>query len=205
MSLESKCEEGFGRTLTEALEDAARKAGLKQVSNLIFEIIEKKENHIKIKLYLDKKTFKEIEDLVKETLGKVVDIRGIVVSKSGKFLNVNITCRGKTSYVIGKSGVVLDAWQYILNLMARRKETLKNYRLIFDINGYRQKRIRFLKDKAVAVAEQVKNTGIEMRLDPIDERDLKYVKEALRGCKDVRYYIIRQNDKRVVVIAPKNY
>lgn len=86
--------------------------------------------------------------------------------------------------------------------MQRRYNRLPT--IIVDVGGYKQRRENFLRKKALAIAKIVLDTGREMALDPLTDKERKIVAQALSEMKTVRHYTIGSGYRKNVIIAPQS-
>lgn len=76
--------------------------------------------------------------------------------------------------LIGRRGQTLDAIQELLRCaMQRRFE--RRCRVVIDVEGYRQRRLEKLLDKARDAIEEALETGDEQRLEPMDVYERKAI------------------------------
>lgn len=121
---------------------------------------------------MDKKLVKNI----KEKCQKILDLLNLkaeinVVDKEDDgLLEVNIDTEDG-GILIGYRGQNLHSLQYILSLIV--SEYLEEYRLLVDVNSYKEESTNQLKEKAIQIAEQVKEDGVTYDmgfLSPFDRR-----------------------------------
>lgn len=144
---------------------------------------------------------KVVESMVAEVL-KLADLqaRARVTNLNGRYVNVELD--GKDSaYLVGKHGEVLNALQYLLNVMANR-QLANGVRVTLDANHYRQRREEALCKLAVQIAEQVRERGEEAVLDALPAFERRVVHKALQGFEGVSTYSEGEEPNRRVVIAP---
>ncbi len=192
-----------GKTVEEALEKALRKAGIER-SEARFEIINEgfSDEPARIRLYLDDEDFDIIEGVIKEFFDKIgVKVEVEIEPRKRRKYYVNIHTRGYDSVFIGKRGKNLNALDHLINLLVKRK---KNGLIVdLDVSGYKKRHKEFLINKAKAIARRVKETGMEMRFDPLEPDERKLVRDILRRDKKIRVYQVGRGDNVVLVIAPR--
>ena len=190
-----------GRTVEEALEKALEKAGIAR-SEARFEVVNEGlgDEPARVRLYQDAKELDLIEDLIKEFLGILTSRVDVEIEPRKKGYYVNIHTRGYDSALIGRGGKTLEALEYLINLMLRRKKP--NLQVELDISHYRERRKEFLKNKALAVARRVKETGKEMRIDPLTPEERKLVRDTLRKDRSIRVYLVGRGGEATLVVAP---
>lgn len=115
---------------------------------------------------------------------------------------VNLVLDGKdVAYLVGKHGEVLNAFQYLMNVMARQQME-RDVRVTLDGNHYRERREEALTKLAVAIAEQVKERGEEAVLDALPAFERRVVHHALQELEGITTYSEGEEPNRRVVIAP---
>jgi len=119
---------------------------------------------------------------------------------NGRYVNLEIDGRD-AAFLVGKHGEVLNALQYLVNIIAGRKFS-KGVRATLDGNNYRMKREEFLQSLSLKIAEQVKVRGEEAVLDALPAFERRIVHKALDGIDGVTTYSEGEEPNRRVVIAP---
>ncbi len=105
---------------------------------------------------------------------------------------------------IGQGGQVLSAIQHVLNRLAHRKTQEALY-LDLDINDYKKNKITYIKEIAVAAAEDVVLTKKEKILPPMPAYERRIVHMELADRQDVTTESIGEGeDRRIVVKSPNN-
>ncbi len=154
-----------------------------------------------IRVFLKLEEVNLIEGLINEFFARLGVKPEIYMIPRQKRYYVNIITKKYDSVLIGKNGETLKELDYLLSILLRRKKP--DLHLTVDINGYRERRRRFLMNKARAIARRVRETGKEMSLDPLSDYELRIVRDAL---KKERGVVLRQVGKEpniIYVIAPK--
>lgn len=127
-------------------------------------------------------------------------VKAKVVSLTGKYINIELDGRD-VSWLVGKRGEVLNALQYLGNVIASRQ--LNNgARVVLDGNKFRERRLEILTKQATDIAEQVKANGMEAVLDPLPAFERRIVHQALADYPGVVTYSEGEEPARKVVIAP---
>ena len=101
--------------------------------------------------------------------------------------------------LIGRKGERLSALQHLVNLMLSRK--LGSWtRVLVDVEDYRGRRERQLREIATRAAEKVKESGKMLQLEPMPALERRWIHLALRGDVDVATQSIGEEPHRRVVI-----
>ena len=132
---------------------------------------------------------------VTASYGEIDDVRGtrpILVDITGKDLSV----------LIGKRSETLNALQYISRLIVS-KELGENITLVIDVEGYRSRRERQLRQIAHRMAEQVVKTGKKQTLEPMPANERRIIHMELREDDRVTTESYGEDPHRKVTILPK--
>jgi spoIIIJ-associated protein len=190
-----------GRTPHEALEKALESSGILK-SEARYQVVDEGGDGrpAKVRLYLDVEDFELIENTVREIL-KSMDVRAdveVTIEKSN--YHVNVSAGRFDPVLIGRSGRTLDALAHIVGLIIKRKKP--NLKVNFDVSEYNKKKRQFTINKALAVAQRVKDTGMEMSLDPLTPEERRVIRTVLRKDKEIRVLTIGSGKDQTLVIAP---
>ena len=101
--------------------------------------------------------------------------------------------------LIGRKGERLSALQHLVNLMLSRKLGAWT-RVLVDVEDYRGRRERQLREIALRAAERVTESGKMLQLDPMPALERRWIHLALRGNADVATQSIGEEPHRRVVI-----
>ncbi|TAK14139.1 MAG: protein jag [Anaerolineae bacterium] len=107
------------------------------------------------------------------------------------------------SILIGKRAETLNALQYITRLIVG-KEVGGGVNLIVDVEGYRERRERSLRELAQRMATQALKTGHSQTLEPMPPGDRRIIHMALQGMEGIRTESAGEEPKRKVVIIPND-
>lgn len=138
-------------------------------------------------------------------LNEIIEAGGLRASVSlanlhGKYVNLELQGRD-VSYLVGKRGEVLNALQYMSNVISSR-QLGNGVRVVLDGNNFRRVREEKLTAQAHEIAEQVKENGMEAVLDPLPAFERRLVHQALADYPGVVTYSEGEEPNRKVVIAP---
>jgi len=136
-----------------------------------------------------------IQAQVKASYGELDDVRGtraILVDITGKDLSI----------LIGKRSETLNALQYIARLIVS-KELGENVTLVIDVEGYRSRRERQLRQLAHRMAEQAIKTGRKQTLEPMPPNERRIIHIELRQDVHVTTESYGEEPHRKVTIIPK--
>jgi spoIIIJ-associated protein len=111
---------------------------------------------------------------------------------------------GDAGLLIGRRGQTLHALQHLLLVMMTHTESgSQRYRLVLDADGYRKRRQEALEQLARSLATQVRQTGEEAVLEPLNALERRIVHTALAEDPDVETYSEGEGQERHIVISPR--
>jgi spoIIIJ-associated protein len=113
-----------------------------------------------------------------------------IISESGRDLQK----------LVGRDGEVLEALQELTRLAVHR-ETGDRSRLMLDIAGFRAKKRTELAELGAEAADEVKNTGAPVKLDPMTPFERKVVHDAVAAA-GLRSESEGEEPQRFVVVLP---
>ncbi len=106
------------------------------------------------------------------------------------------------SILIGRRAETLNALQYILALIAS-KNAGHWVQVIVDVEGYRSRRERQLRQLARRMAEQANRTGKRQILEPMSAAERRIIHLELRDDDQIETESIGEEPNRKVTIIPK--
>lgn len=106
------------------------------------------------------------------------------------------------SILIGRHGETLAALQYIARLIVG-KELQRQVPMILDVEGYRARRERQLRQLARRMADQAVEQGRTLQLEPMPAFERRIVHIELRDNPQVTTESIGEGDQRKVTIIPR--
>jgi spoIIIJ-associated protein len=101
--------------------------------------------------------------------------------------------------LIGRKGERLSALQHLVNLMLSRKMGVWT-RVLVDVEDYRGRRERQLREIATRAAERVIDSGKMLQLEPMPALERRWIHLALREHPQVMTQSIGDEPQRRVVI-----
>jgi len=103
--------------------------------------------------------------------------------------------------LIGRRGQTLDALEYILSRIVGREDG-SSWRVMIDVEHYRERRSTHLTELARRLAEKAKQTGQPVTLNPMSARDRRVVHLALQNDQAVTTRSHGDGHYRKVIILP---
>lgn len=105
--------------------------------------------------------------------------------------------------LIGRRGETLDAMQYLVSLVANKNRKEEGYiRVTLDTEGYRSRREETLKRLARKNAQQVRQSGRSVSMEPMNPYERRILHSALQGFSGVTTHSEGEEPNRHVVITP---
>jgi spoIIIJ-associated protein len=104
--------------------------------------------------------------------------------------------------LIGRHGDTLASLQFMVNLIVGRRMGHWT-RVVVDVEEYRQRRERTLRDVAGRAAERVRRTRQAVTLEPMPSNERRIVHMTLQGDRFVATHSVGEGDGRKVVISPR--
>lgn len=105
--------------------------------------------------------------------------------------------------LIGRRGETLKALQFITRLLVSRK-TRRWANIVVDVEHYKERRERALRDLAHRMAERVQRSGRAISLEPMPANERRIVHLALRDHPAVTTLSVGEGEGRKVIIRPRN-
>ncbi len=152
----------------------------------------------------------DVPDVAKnvlETLLRGMGIRGKVVihtetgSSEGPDFILDIV-GADLGILIGRRGETLRDLEYLARLIVASK-THTNQRFAVDVEGYRARRERVLRELAKRMAERVRQNRQPITLEAMPPHERRIVHITLREHPNVKTQSIGEGDRRRVMILPK--
>jgi spoIIIJ-associated protein len=106
------------------------------------------------------------------------------------------------SALIGRHAETLTALQHVASLMVG-KQTQQWVQLVVDVEGYRERREKQVRQIALRMADQVIKTGRKATLEPMTASERRAIHIELRGHPAVTTESTGEEPHRKVVILPK--
>jgi spoIIIJ-associated protein len=142
---------------------------------------------------------KEILETILEHLGFAAS----VTVHAGETSKINVTADGAEKEalgaLIGRKGERLSALQHIVNLLLSKRMGTWT-RVLVDVEDYRGRRERQLREIALRAADRVEETGKMLQLEAMPALERRWIHLALRDRSGIRTQSIGEEPNRRVVI-----
>ena len=146
---------------------------------------------------------KKIEEIVKNFFEKMEE--EVEIEKTDFKENIlSLTLKSENPQIlIGEKGKTLFSLQHILKKLLM-KEIKDAFYLDLDIDGYKEKKIDYLKGLARNLADEAALTKKEKELFPMTPFERRIIHLEIAERDDVESFSIGQEPERKVVIKPKS-
>ncbi|MBV6394362.1 MAG: hypothetical protein KPEEDBHJ_03617 [Anaerolineales bacterium] len=122
---------------------------------------------------------------------------------SGDHRAIQVDVRGEDlSALIGRRAETLAALQHVASLIVG-KQTQQWAQVVVDVEGYRARREKQIRQLANRMADQVTKTGRKAAMEPMPSSERRIVHIELRGHPAVKTESAGEDPYRKVVILPK--
>lgn len=135
--------------------------------------------------------------------GMGMDAEVELFHRDGQIL-LNVFCGEDSNLLIGRKGQTLEALQTLVTRITARKfpEAGGPVRILVDIEGYRERRRTNLVDMALRVAEEVRESGEEAALEPLNSYERYLVHSALKDEPGIATRSEGDGTVKQIVISP---
>ena len=158
---------------------------------------------LKAKKYkLEIVTKNDVVKYVKDFIVDVVKYMGVSVNieakRREKYIQINLFSEN-SSILIGKNGRTLEAMQTLIKNSLLNKTGFR-INVIIDVEDYKEKINKNLEYNVKKIAYEVRKTGIEAKLDPMNSYERRIVHNAIGKIKGVTTKSEGEEPNRCVVI-----
>lgn len=146
-----------------------------------------------------------------EVVSKLIFLMGLTAQVSahydetdtGDHRTIQVDVRGEDlSALIGRRAETLAAFQQVASLIVG-KQTQQWVQVVVDVEGYRARREKQIRQLANRMADQVTKTGRKVTMEPMPSNERRVVHIELRGHPAVKTESTGEDPYRKVVIVPK--
>jgi spoIIIJ-associated protein len=145
------------------------------------------------------------KEILEQLMG-YLDFSVRVEIKAGETNRLNVAGEGNEKEslgaLIGRKGERLSALQHLVNLLLSKKVG-EWTRVLVDVEDYRGRRERQLRDLANRAADRVMETGKMLQLEPMPALERRWIHLALRDHERVATQSIGEEPNRRVVVLPR--
>ena len=190
-----------GKTVEEALEKASKELNV-PVSEIIYIDTGKKTGLFSKKVQIEVYELADVVRYAEDYLLNATDALGIESSVKTRLDDdvIHITLDSTHNPIlIGKGGVTLQALNELVKL-ATNNHFHKRFRILLDINGYKNSKYSRLEKLARKVAKDVQKTKTTYTFDPMPADERRAIHNALNGWKNIKTESTGEGNHRQVQV-----
>lgn len=191
-----------GKTIEEAVEQAVQEYGI-VAEELNYEVLEEKKGlfskSVTIAVYLPS----DVIEFAEQYLRKLIEDLGLTFEAHSVLEDGIIKLSFNTSHnavIIGKNGRTLQAFNEVVR-SAVHYHFKKYYRILLDINAYKDEKYAKLERMAKRIAKEVQRTHVNAVLDPMSSDERRIIHNALGGFSNIRTESSGTGHRRQVTIC----
>ncbi len=109
----------------------------------------------------------------------------------------------KASFLIGRRGETMSALQYLLSLAVNRQKD-SYYRIVLNVENYREKREKTLEALALRMAKNAVRSGRSTTLEPMNPYERRIIHSTVQRVEGAESMSVGEEPNRKVVIRSKS-
>ncbi|MBE6132452.1 MAG: KH domain-containing protein [Erysipelotrichaceae bacterium] len=173
----------IGATKEEALENAAQDQGV-SVNELVYEVIGENEACVQIEVYEIVDIIEYAQTYLKEAIESIgIDCR-VTPSLKDDIIHLKVDSN-HNSILIGKNGKTLQSLNELTRI-AVSNHFKKRYRILLDINGYKNDKYDRLCKMARRIGHEVQKTKTNVTLDPMPADERRVIHNTLTNMPNIK-------------------
>lgn len=193
------------KTLNDVLALASEKEGC-TIEELNYQVIEEKKGLFVKKVVIETYGVSDVISFAKDYLLTIIanyDLEGTVTEKyENNIIHLTIDTN-HNSILIGKNGKTLQALNDVCRYAVASKFK-KHYRILLDINEYKNEKYAKLSRIAKRVAKEVLHTKQTVHLDPMPADERRIIHNSLTKFKNISTQSEGNGNRRHIVISYKD-
>jgi len=189
------------KTLEDALAQAEKELNI-PVNELSYKIVEEKAGLFSRKLVVEVYEVSDAVAFAEAYLVKAISQFGIEVKTKTELKEdiINITLdTPRNPILIGKNGITLQALNELVRL-ATSSKFKKRFRILLDINDYKEAKYEKVVSIAKRLAKDVVRTKQDITLDPMPADERRMVHNALTGMPNIKTESVGEGAHRAICI-----
>ncbi|MEY3610214.1 MAG: hypothetical protein RLZZ264_735 [Bacillota bacterium] len=189
------------KTLEDALAQAEKELNI-PANDLSYKIVEEKAGLFSKKLVVEVYEVSDAIAFAEAYLVKTISQFGIEVKTKTELKDdiINITLdTSRNPILIGKNGVTLQALNELVRL-ATSSKFKKRFRILLDINDYKEVKYDKVISIAKRLARDVVRTKQDITLDPMPADERRMVHNALTGMPNIKTESVGEGAQRAICI-----
>jgi len=189
------------KTLEDALAQAEKELNI-PINELSYKIVEEKAGLFSRKLVVEVYEVSDAVAFAEAYLVKAISQFGIEVKTKTELKEdiINITLdTPRNPILIGKNGITLQALNELVRL-ATSSKFKKRFRILLDINDYKEAKYEKVVSIAKRLAKDVVRTKQDITLDPMPADERRMVHNALTGMPNIKTESVGEGAHRAICI-----
>jgi spoIIIJ-associated protein len=189
------------KTLEDVLAQAEKELNI-PANDLSYKIVDEKTGIFSRKLVVEVYEVSDAIAFAEAYLIKTISQMGVDVTAQTTLKDdiINITINSsRNPILIGKNGITLQALNELVRL-ATSSKFKKRFRILLDINDYKEAKY----DKVIAIAKRiardVTRTKVDVTLDPMPADERRMVHGALTGMPNIKTESVGEGHRRAICI-----
>jgi spoIIIJ-associated protein len=189
------------KTLEDVLAQAEKELNI-PANDLSYKIVDEKTGIFSRKLVVEVYEVSDAIAFAESYLIKTISQIGIDITAKTTLKDdiINITINSsRNPILIGKNGITLQALNELVRL-ATSSKFKKRFRILLDVNDYKEAKY----DKVIAIAKRiardVTRTKIDVTLDPMPADERRMVHGALTGMPNIKTESVGEGHRRAICI-----
>lgn len=169
------------------LEDAIKLAAEKEyctVEEIDYVLVEQTEEQTTIDVYTIMDVIEFAQNYVHDGIEALGFDNKVTPSLNDGIINLKVDS-DRNSIIIGKNGKSLQALNELTKLAVNNKFK-KRFRILLDVNGYKQEKYEKMVHIARRLAHEVQKTHVDVILDPMPADERRAVHNALAGMPHIK-------------------
>lgn len=190
-----------GKVLEDLLAQAAEELKV-EVKDLNYAVIEEKKSLFGKKIAIEVYEIADVVEFAEHYLVQAVDAFEIQASAKSVLQEDIIRVTLDTTHnsiLIGKNGSTLQALNTLVRLAVSAKFK-KKYRILVDINNYKDEKYDKISHIAMKTAREVQKTHLDATLSPMTSDERRIVHNALANLKNIKTESVGEKNERAIVI-----
>ena len=173
----------IGATIEEALENAAQDQGV-PANELVYEVVGENEACVQIEVYEIVDIIEYAQNYLKEAIESIgIDCR-VTPSLKDDIIHLKVDS-SHNSILIGKNGKTLQSLNELTRI-AVSNHFKKRYRILLDINGYKNDKYDRLCKMARRIGHEVQKTKTNVTLDPMPADERRVIHNTLTNMPNIK-------------------
>lgn len=196
-----------GKSIEEALAKASEELNVPS-EKLKYEVVSETKSLFKRNVVIGIVEFEDVLNFTKEYISKLLESIGlqadIELNVDEDLIHVDMTSESDASKIIGKSGETLKAFNELTRSVLFNKFG-KHYRVLLNINNYKDQKYEKIISLATRVARTVKRTKITADLSPMTSDERRVIHNALSDDVHIKTISVGSGRDRHITIQYVNY